>query len=198
MAGEIVIDSARKARVQGFYNDLADTYDHSRYSSKVQLKTDRTAKAAVLELLDGRPIKRKRVLDCGCGTGRFSLFFTDLGAEVTGIDSSPRMLEQARAKVSKARFELSDIFNFQFRDKFDIIVSSQVLTHLHAYAEPLAGMERALKSDGVILIDIRNAISPRNFWAQIRLKLLRGHSIRDYDPDFATIWELRQICSRLG
>ena len=41
----------------------------------------------------------RRLLDVGCGTGRFAVFAAErLGARVWGIDPSPGMLEQARAR----------------------------------------------------------------------------------------------------
>ena len=46
----------------------------------------------------------KRILDLGCGTGRFSeALRTRFDAEVVGIDPSQKMLEQARSKPSAAR-----------------------------------------------------------------------------------------------
>ena len=39
------------------------------------------------------------VLELGCGTGRVSLAIARAGVNVTGLDSSPEMLEQARLKV---------------------------------------------------------------------------------------------------
>jgi ubiquinone/menaquinone biosynthesis C-methylase UbiE len=197
LGGGIVIDSARKMRVQRFYDEFAGSYDGSRYSTESQLRTDRIAKDAFLTLLDGRPLKGRRVLDCGCGTGRFSRLFAELGADVVGIDSSLNMLECARKKVPRARFEPGDILQLSFDREFDVIISSQVLTHLHEYAQPLAGMKRALKEDGVILIDIRNRVSAQNWWAQIKQKLHRSCDGQDYDPDFTTIWKIRKVCGTL-
>ena len=39
------------------------------------------------------------VLEMGCGTGRVALALADAGFDVTGIDISPRMIEQAKAKA---------------------------------------------------------------------------------------------------
>lgn len=41
----------------------------------------------------------ERVLDVGCGTGNAALVAARAGARVTGLDSSPRLLEVARERV---------------------------------------------------------------------------------------------------
>ena len=49
------------------------------------------------------------VLDLGTGTGNLALLLSRAGAEVWGVDFSPRMLAKARAKVPGARFVLGDV-----------------------------------------------------------------------------------------
>ena len=51
-----------------------------------------------------KDLRTKRILDLGCGTGRFSeALAVRFDAEVVGIDPSKKMLEQARSKPSDAR-----------------------------------------------------------------------------------------------
>jgi SAM-dependent methyltransferase len=42
------------------------------------------------------------VADLGCGTGSLSLLLTEAGALVTGMDSSPAMVDRAEAKAQSA------------------------------------------------------------------------------------------------
>jgi 2-polyprenyl-3-methyl-5-hydroxy-6-metoxy-1,4-benzoquinol methylase len=50
------------------------------------------------------------VLDAGCGSGAQAQWLLDQGAEVIGIDLSPRMVEEARRRCqSRTRFLVADL-----------------------------------------------------------------------------------------
>ena len=67
----------------------------------------RTAIPATLELLAARP--RERILDVGCGQGVLAPHLQRLGADYTGIDISPRMIQQAkRHHGNRGRFFRAD------------------------------------------------------------------------------------------
>ncbi|MEU2715175.1 class I SAM-dependent methyltransferase [Streptomyces sp. NPDC007205] len=46
------------------------------------------------------PERPADILDLGCGTGSLSLLAAEQGHRVTGVDSSPAMVERARAKLA--------------------------------------------------------------------------------------------------
>ena len=63
-----------------------------------------------------QPITGKRILDAGCGTGRFSFPMAEMGAEqVVGIDFAESMIAEARRLAEdhqiahKCHFEFVDI-----------------------------------------------------------------------------------------
>jgi ubiquinone/menaquinone biosynthesis C-methylase UbiE len=190
---------ARRAHVKKYYDQFAPTYDSNRYGNDEQRRLDEQAKSVVLELLGDRDIAASRVLDCGCGTGRFTQLFDSLGSEVVGFDASPQMIDIARKKVPKASFQLGDIFELPFKKEFDIVVSSQVLTHLHEYQRPLDGMLRALRPGGTIVVDVRNLLSPRHALRALRNRAqnLLGKKL-DYEPHFTTLAAMRRTGERIG
>src|SRR3954453_7054670 len=55
-----------------------------------------------------------RVLDACCGTGDFAVACTRLGATVTGLDFSPRMLERARRQLPEATWVEGDLLELPF------------------------------------------------------------------------------------
>ena len=52
------------------------------------------------------PLHGKRALDYGCGTGRSTRFLSELGADVVGTDSNPRMIEVAQRQNQALEYRL--------------------------------------------------------------------------------------------
>jgi ubiquinone/menaquinone biosynthesis C-methylase UbiE len=189
------VKKIRRETVRKFYDNFAKNYDKNRYSSNEQKIIDSVTKKIVGDFVGD--LKNKSILDCGCGTGRFAEFFAHKGAKINGIDISENMLNVARDKVPCATFAKADIFSLPFNNNtFDIIICSQVLTHLHKYKEPLAEMKRVLKDKGIIIIDVRNVLWP------YRLPMLAKRLVMDFDkdyyPDYISIWRIKKICKKLG
>ena len=87
-----------------------------------------------------------RVLDVGCGVGRWSRLLAARGALVTGIDLSPTMIAQAirRAQAqglaARCRFLVQDTAVLDGGGQFELVLAVTVLQHI---LEPLA-LRRAL------------------------------------------------------
>jgi SAM-dependent methyltransferase len=68
-----------------------------------------------------------RILELGCGDGTLSCHLAAQGFEVTGVDISPGMIEEAKRQAAAqgvaVRFELSDGDNFKVDEPYDAIVS---------------------------------------------------------------------------
>jgi len=77
-----------------------------------------------------------RVLDVGCGVGRWSTLLAARGGLVTGMDLSPTMIDesQRRAKAmgvaNRCRFLVQDLAQLDAGEKFDLIVGVTVLQHI--------------------------------------------------------------------
>ncbi|KAK1760263.1 S-adenosyl-L-methionine-dependent methyltransferase [Echria macrotheca] len=67
----------------------------------------------ILSQLAESDIKRAKIVDIGCGTGRpVCSVLSEAGHDVLGIDISAAMLEAARARVPAAKFEKLDVRDF--------------------------------------------------------------------------------------
>ena len=72
------------------------------------------------------------VLDLGTGTGNVAARFLECGCTVWATDSSPRMLELARAKfpaITFAQYDLREGLPASFPARFDVITSAYVFHH---------------------------------------------------------------------
>jgi len=69
-----------------------------------------------------------KVLDVACGTGNQSIPAAKLGADVTGIDIAPNLIEQAKTNAEKdglkIRFEVGDAEKLPYEDaSFDVVLT---------------------------------------------------------------------------
>jgi SAM-dependent methyltransferase len=77
-----------------------------------------------------------RVLDVGCGIGRWSRLLAARGAEVTGVDLSPTMIGEARRRTAVAglaercRFLVQDSAALDAGEPFDLVLGVTVLQHI--------------------------------------------------------------------
>ena len=104
--------------------------------------------------------KGDKVLEIGCGTGHFSSYFGELGADVTGLDTSPEMLKVARdsSKNIEINFEAGDAYKLPFADgSFDLVA---MITVLEFITEPKRALAEAFRvSRGKVFLGILNRSS---------------------------------------
>ena len=83
--------------------------------------------ATIVDSVDAQP--GERWLDVGCGTGELALLAAATGADVTGADLSPELVETAKRQADErgvdVTFEVGDAESLPFPDQsFDIVTSS--------------------------------------------------------------------------
>lgn len=82
--------------------------------------------AEFVERLDLKP--GMRVLDVACGNGNQSIPAAQIGAQVTGVDIAPNLIEQARNRAEnenlKIQFDEGDAENLPYADTdFDVVMT---------------------------------------------------------------------------
>ena len=100
------------------------------YNRAIQV-TQRLALNPWLRHLAGRT-----VLDVGCGVGRWSRLMATRGADVTGVDLSPTMIDEARRRshaeglTQRCRFLVADLTRLETGRRYDFILGVTVLQHM--------------------------------------------------------------------
>lgn len=111
----------------------------------------------LLALVEVRP--NLKVVDLGCGTGELTRQLADAlpSSDVTGIDSSPQMLEKATSYASpNLHFEQGD--QSQLTGGWDLIFSNAALHWSENHAELIPNLYRKLKVGGQLAVQV-----PSNF-----------------------------------
>lgn len=139
------------------YDDLAEEYaarvDEKAYNADLDFP-------AVTGLVPD--VEGKRVLDAGCGSGRYSEWLLDRGAEVLAIDVSEEMVRAARERVGdRADVRLADLgepLSFASGNEFDAIVSALALHYVRDWRSTFAEFARVLKPGGVLVCSIEHPV----------------------------------------
>ena len=134
-------DWDRLARTDPYFAVLTEPKYHGDLSESDRVEFFRTGQAHVAEVLS---IIRTRLLpefaparalDFGCGVGRVLIPLAERCREVTGVDVSPAMLEEARRNceavgASQVRLIRSDDNLSSINGEFDFVHSYIVLQHI--------------------------------------------------------------------
>ena len=99
-----------------------------------------------------------RVLDSGCGNGRYSPAIKEKGGQYFGIDNSEELIRIAKSRYPSENFQVADALNLPFtNDFFDKIYSIAVLHHIPSKELRLKFFDeakRALKSNGLLVLTV--------------------------------------------
>jgi ubiquinone/menaquinone biosynthesis C-methylase UbiE len=137
--------AVRRGDTQTGYRNWAATYDEPRNSL---FDHD---EPIVHEILDALPAGD--ALDAACGTGRYARYLAARGHRVTGVDSSPEMLDKARAQLPDAEFRLGDLHSLPVEDRaVDLVVCALALAHVPALGPVMAEFARVLRPGGHLVI----------------------------------------------
>lgn len=97
-------------------------------------------------------VRRKEVLDVGCGPGEFALRVSKRARSVVGIDVSEKALELAKRNLavsglSNVKFRFGDVYNLPFQDEhFDLVYSRRGPASVDRHS--LAEVFRVLRKGG--------------------------------------------------
>jgi ubiquinone/menaquinone biosynthesis C-methylase UbiE len=150
------VDAAADSSADPVREALANDYDNfaEAYTAETEanLVNGYYERPAILDLAG--EVAGRRILDAGCGAGPLFASLRDRGANVTGIDSSAKMLELARQRLGDgADLQLADLRRpLPFPDAmFDDVIASLVLHYLEDWTAPLSELRRVLLPGGRLI-----------------------------------------------
>ena len=160
------------------YKKLATIYEEKSPRKVLMCVEEKSLKSSIPNL------KGKKVLDVGCGTGRWSKLLIKKGGDVLGIDSSKDMLKVAN-KVEKLKTKYMDARKINLpANSFDLVFSSMMLTHLKDYKKAIEQMIKVLKPGGILIVSDLHGAAFRGRPAQVQFITKKGKILITSYPIF--------------
>ena len=130
-----------------------------------------------------KPIKKKKILDIGCGGGLVSELLAKINAEVTGIDENIYNIKEAKEHAKKNSLKIAyinqslDLFFKKNKKKFDLILCLEVLEHVNDVEQALDKITKLLNPGATLILSTIN----RNLKSLIFAKIF-GEYVLNWIP----------------
>ncbi len=145
------------------YNELA-----ARYDKRIDTKAHNAyyERPATLSLL-GR-VAGLRILDAGCGVGKYAEILSDAGAEVVALDANARMLERARRRLGQRSVQLVHAsldhpLDGLVAGSFDVVLAALSLDYVRDWHQAFSEFHRILRTRGRVVFSVTHPMA--DFWA---------------------------------
>ena len=135
--------------VRSMFEGIAKGYDSLAKDSKVIYP--KIMYNWVLENVHSKDLK---ILALGCGTGLAELPFLEAGYEVTGIDLSKKMIEQAKKRPFKKLIVQDIESSINTKEKYNIILLLSVMEFILNPLRLFKNVHKKLNDNGVFALTI--------------------------------------------
>jgi len=141
--------------MRGLFDGYAPAFDHALTEGLHYRGPELLLRAVEAT---GRRMKFGTALDLGCGTGLAGAAFRPFVDWLAGVDLSPQMLAQARAKGLYDRLVESEALAFlraeaALNARYHLVVAADVFVYFHDLA-PLALVAQVLAPDGLVAFSV--------------------------------------------
>ena len=158
------------------YDEFMDDIDYEKWSDFIE------------NTLKTHNIENGLVLDLGCGTGRLTELLSDKGYDMTGIDGSQEMLQQALQKRDISKKDIlylnQDMRNFELYGTMRAIVSTcdciNYITDINELKDVFKLVNNYLDPKGIFIFDFNTKRKYQN---------IGDASIAENREDGSFIWE---------
>src|SRR5947209_11453998 len=136
----------------------------------------------------------ERILDAGCGTGRVTaeLMKAFPQAQVTAVDASQNMVEEARQTLlpfgQRARTEQLDLLDLSAEQGFEVIFSTAVFHWIKDHDKLFVNLFRALRPGGFLLAQCGGGPNLKRLRERTQ-KVVDSPEFASYFKGWQRIWE---------
>ena len=162
-----------ESEIQKIENEIYKRFDELKDNKKIVSENIDDSNFELKEILKflGQA-SDKKVLDVGCGKGKFCRKIKDIGFDIIGVDPSKELIKKAAENNKDIKFIEASATSLPFSDsEFDFIICIEVLEHIPDTEKAIKEMTRVLKPQGRFLIIDKNIFSlhhryfvPTIFW----------------------------------
>ncbi|WP_224360298.1 class I SAM-dependent DNA methyltransferase [Hyalangium versicolor] len=157
--GSTLPSRAAETYVAALFDQYASHFD-DKLRSELAYRAPEHVLAAVQEALGGR--RELAVLDLGCGTGLAGVLLRPFARRLEGIDLSPGMLEQARARGVYDALHPGELHALleASQGPYELIVAVDVLVYLGALEPLFERVARRLAPGGLFAFTVEKDTEP--------------------------------------
>lgn len=152
-----------KEKILKAYEEMAESYNAMIDYKAHNAFYDRPNTLGLMPEVEG-----KSILDAACGPGKYAEILISQGANLTGFDMSPRMIEFAkeRNKDSGTFFvhDLTNPFEMLKNESFDIVLCALAMHYVQDWALTIQEFYRVLKPKGLIIMSIEHPFFEFNYF----------------------------------
>jgi predicted TPR repeat methyltransferase len=153
LRGDVLPETAPPEYIAGLFDQYAEDFDEHLIGA-LGYQTPQRLRELFDALAGGAT--GLRVLDLGCGTGLSGLAFRDCAGYLAGVDLSPRMLDQARARELYDELHCGDVVQAMAKPgaSWDLVLAADVFVYLGDLARVMQATARALRPGGWLLFSV--------------------------------------------
>ena len=157
--------------MQGYLDDLAYIHD-AGFTDFAQ-----NAAPGLLRILKTNGITKGRIVDLGCGSGRWASELNRAGYDVLGVDQSPAMIRLARGIAPRSKFKIASLLEVELPACDGITSIGECLNYTfdegnreNELKRFFRRVYRAIRPGGVFVFDIAEPVrapkTPENKWSE--------------------------------
>lgn len=137
-------------------NFAMDNFDSQWSSHDLEKSIENCPKADIFPIIEKYINQDMKILESGCGSGKWVFYYTRKGYDITGLDWSEKTVRSIKKYDDNIKIVQGDARNSTFPDEeFDLILSLGTIEHsIEGPDKALADAYRLLKHDGLLIVTV--------------------------------------------